>query len=379
MIEITTTGVLFQNPLPATQALQAQFPGLCKLSDQELICVYKRGPAPQAIETDYALTRSTDGGHTWHDEGVIWDRAQDDRPYSYGYGYPFRLENGEILLAGYRWDRSDSDDDLNIYNPATLGAVPCDALVFRSGDNGRTWRAPSVVAPPNEVAMVNVSGRIVALPGGRLMLPLESWKAWDDPGPIKQRSLVAFSDDGGETWGDYVIAAMDVNHRILHWNGMFSRLDNGRLLAMYWGKDTQTEQDITIPATSSENDGRTWSPVYDTGISGQMGCTIGVGGGRVLAIYNRRDAQTPGVWAAISEDGGRTWPSIGHVALWDARGRDLLGDAAGSNRSRSIYDEGTMAFGKPDAIYLDDNRYLAAFWCTSNFVMNLRYAHLAIH
>ena len=76
-----------------------------------------------------------------------------------------------------------------------------------------------------------------------------------------------------------------------------------RRLGLYWRRYTETDKAIPTPATFSEDDGRTWLPVYDTGISGQMGCTIGVGGKRVAAIYNRRDDQRPGVWAVVSEDG----------------------------------------------------------------------------
>ena len=378
MITIEETGVVFQNPLPSVVPLQAQFPGFCRLAEDDIICVYKRGPAMTAIETDYALARSADGGITWKDEGVIWDRGKDDRPYSYGYGYPARLDNGDILLAGYRWDRSNSDADLNIYNPTTLGAVPCDAVLFRSRDKGRTWSSPRVVPVPKDVAMANASGRIVELRDGRLMLPMESWKAWDEPGPVKQRSLVAFSKDGGETWGHFTTVAMDPRCRILHWNGMFSRIGENRILVMYWGKDTRTEHDLTIPAAYSEDEGKTWRPTYDTGLVGQMGCTIDVGNGRAMAIFNRRDEQKPGVWAAISGDGGQTWPGDGHTCLWDAQGRALFGSADQSNRSRSIYDEGTMAFGKPDVIHLGGNRFLAGFWATANFVMHVRFARLTI-
>jgi len=378
MISIHETGVIFRNPLPNIVSVQAQFPGLCRLAEDDIICVYKRGPAQMAIETDYAVARSADGGTTWSDEGIIWDRSQDDRPYSYGYGYPAMLDNGDILLAGYRWDRSDSDADLNIYNPATLGAVHCDTVLFRSRDQGRTWSSPQVVPGPEDVAMANASGRIVKLRDGRLMLPMESWKAWEDPGPVKQRSLVAFSKDGGETWGDFTTVAMDPAYRILHWNGMFSRIGENRILVMYWGKDSKTEQDLAIPATWSEDEGKTWRPAYDTGLVGQMGCTIDVGKGRAMAIFNRRDEQKPGVWAAISTDGGQTWPGDGHTCLWDARGRALFGSDDESNRSRSIYDEGTMAFGKPDVIHLGGNRFLAGFWATANFVMHVRFAHLTI-
>jgi hypothetical protein len=377
MINILDAGVIFANPLPSVQSIQAQFPGLCRLSDREILCVYKRGTAMSALDCVSCRARSLDGGTTWTDEGPLCDRSRDRRTYSYGYAYPTLLDR-QIVVAGYRWDRTDSDDDRNIYNPVTMGAVPCETLLFRSDDGGRRWEPPLVLPRPAGVAMVNASGRIVPLRDGRWLLPLESWKGWDDPAPVKQRSLVMFSGDCGRTWTDPTIVAMDSSHGLLYWNGMFSRIGADRLLAMYWMKDTQTERDLTIRGVISEDEGRTWSEPFETGLEGQMGCTLDVGEGRVLAVFNRRDEERPGVWAAVSRDGGRTWPRDGHAVFWDARGRTQIGDRTAKNRSRSIYDEGTMAFGKPDAINLADGTALVAFWATSNFVSQVRYVRVNI-
>jgi len=100
----------------------------------------------------------------------------------------------------------------------------------------------------------------------------------------------------------------------------------------------------------------------------------------VLAIFNRRDDEKPGIWAAISEkqNSGETWSQQDHALIWDARGRDILGSDDQTNRSRSIYDEGLMAFGKPDVIRMTDGSFLVGYWCTSNFVMHLRYARLIV-
>lgn len=378
MIEIRDTGVIFQNPLPGVQPLQARMPGLCKLSEKEIMCVYMRGSAPLSLDSVYGVARSRDGGKSWYDEGVLWNRKNDHRAYSYGYGYPIRMADGEILFPGYRWDRSNSDSDFNVYNPKTLGAVPLDALLFRSRDGGRTWTAPQIIPPPDGITMANPTGRVLVLKNGDLLLPMETWKAWSDTGPIRQQSLIMFSSDGGKSWNRHVTVAMDPKHRILYWNGMFSRLESGRILVMYWTKDSKTENDLTIQATYSEDEGATWAPLYDTGIIGQMGCTIDVGKGRVLAVYNRRDEEKPGIWMVISKDGGKRWPRAGHTLLWDARGRNILGSTDETNRSRSIYDEGLMAFGKPDVVHIAGNIFFAGFWCTSNFVMHLRYARLVI-
>ena len=305
-------------------------------------------------------------------------QAQDERLYSYGYGYPQLLPGGEIVLAGYRWDRSNSDGDFNIYNPQTLGAVPLETILFRSGDGGRTWSAPQAVPPPSGVPMANPTSRILSLSDGRLMLPIETWKTWDDPAPVRQRSMALFSRDGGRTWPEHVTVAADPSHRLIYWNGCFAALKDGRIYAMYWVKDTTTENDLPIRATCSEDQGQSWMEPIDTALIGQMGCCIDVGGGRVMAIFNRREQESPGIWAAVSPDGGRTWPQQGHALLWDACGRAVIGGAHQENRSRSIYDEGTIAFGKPDVIAAQDGTFLVGFWCTSNFVVHLRWASLSI-
>ena len=376
MIRIIDTGVIYQNPLPGIRSIYANFPGLVRLSDNEILCVYSRASASMALDRRYACTRSQDGGKTWNDEGILWDGRADKRQYSYGYGYPAQLDNGELLVAGYRWDRSDSDADYNIYNPETMGGVPLETVLFRSSDRGHTWSGPQVVALPKEIPMANATGRVVALSNGRLLLPIETWQPWDKKGTDSQQSIALFSSDRGYSWDQHVVVARQEN--ILHWNGMFTSLGDGRVLAMYWIKDAVAEKDLPVRATFSQDQGQTWARPYDTGIIGQMGCSIDIGDGRVLAVYNRRDEQSPGIWAVVSADHGRTWPESGHLLVWDARGRDIYGSTGDDNRSRSIYDEGLMAFGKPDAVELADGTLLIGFWCTSNLVVHIRYARLAV-
>ena len=80
----------------------------------------------------------------------------------------------------------------------------------------------------------------------------------------------------------------------------------------------------------------------------------------------------------MDKEGKDTWPQEDHTLIWDARSRDTFGSDDQTNRSRSIYDEGLMAFGKPDVIRMADGSFLVGFWCTSNFVMHLRYARLSL-
>src|SRR3989304_5875763 len=87
------------------------------------------------------------------------------------------------------------------------------------------------------------------------------------------------------------------------------------------GRDAASQSQNTILATWSEAQGQSWIEPVAAGLVGQMGCCIDVGGGRVMAVFNRRDQESPGIWAAVSQNGGRTWPQQGHARLWDACGR----------------------------------------------------------
>ncbi|MDP7396424.1 MAG: sialidase family protein [Lentisphaeria bacterium] len=374
MPRIKETGIILRNPAPQFKSEQAWMPGLVQLGDKEFLCVFKRAAAIEAVECYFARCRSTDGGKTYVDEGVLWGPEGDDKSYSYGYAYPELIADGTLLLTGYRWDRSGQDR--HIYNPDTLGAVPVDTLIFRSADGGHTWSPPQVVNSPDG-RMGNASGRVVPLKDGRLLLPFETWKPYDDPNPPMQSSLALFSSDSGRTWDEYAVVAHDLEGRLLHWNGMFTRLQDDRLFVMYWTKDYHTGQDLTVHATYSEDEGRTWVEPYDTGIEGQMGSSIDVGGGRVLAVYNRRDVDNPGTYAVISEDGGRTWPPLEeHLVVWDARSRDIMGSR--DQEDKSIYEEGLFAFGKPDAHLLPNGEVYVGYWCTSGFVCQLHWCRLQV-
>jgi hypothetical protein len=371
---VTDKGVIYQNPTPTLKPDQATMPGLVWLSDREFLCVFRRAPASEAIDAFYGICRSTDGGRTYVDQGLLWDPKGDDRAYSYVYAYPTLMPDGALILAGSRWDRSG--EDWQIYNPITLGGLPIQSLIFTSRDGGRTWTPPQVVVSP-QGRMANSSGRIIPLKDGRLLLPVETWKAYDDPNPPMQSSLALFSSDGAKTWKDYAVVAHDPRGCIIYWNGMFTRLRDGRLFVMYWTKDYQSGKDLTIHATWSEDEGRTWTEPYDTGILGQMGSSIDVGAGRVLAAYNRRDMDNPGIYAAVSEDGGRTWPPFGeHTVIWDARGRDIIGNR--DQEHTGLFDEGLFAFGKPDALLLPDGTVYIGYWATSNFVSHLRWCRVQV-
>ena len=108
---------------------------------------------------------------------------------------------------------------------------------------------------------------------------------------------------------------------------------------------------------------------------GQVTHPTDLGDGRLLAVYNLRYGDRPGVMAVLSEDEGRTWNLEGQVAIWDAIGQANIGVAAGA---RELQKHMTIAFGKPVAVRLADGDVLASFWCTQSCVTHIRWCRLRV-
>jgi hypothetical protein len=372
MIKILDEGILYRNPLPQLRVVHACFPVIQELSEQELLCVYRRGTAFESADGVIGKLRSTDGGKSWVEEGVVWDLSKDNKPYSYRSGNLTKLRDGTLLLLSSRWDRSDPDKPL--YNPKTEGYLPAEVVLFRSLDNGRSWLAPQVVPLPEGI-IGNHSGPILELSNGHLLLPFETWKDYDDLNPAEQRAMALFSNDDGKTWGNPTAVADGTIQGIFYWDQHIIALDNGHLFTMFWVHDAKADKDLQIHYAISKDEGCIWTRPKPTGINGQVSCPVEVGHGRLLLIYNLRYAERPGIMAVLSENGGKTWDFAHQVMLWDAQSQTNVGTAS---QARAIADMATFGFGKPDAHKLTNGDILISFWCTQACVTHIRWCRLRV-
>lgn len=296
----------------------------------------------------------------------------DNKPYSYLAGGITTLRDGTLVLLGSRWDRSDPDKPW--YNPKTEGYLPVEIVIFRSTDNGRSWSAPQVVPLPEGI-IGNHAGRIEELSNGHLLLPVETWKDYDDLNPANQRTMALFSNDNGKTWGNPRTIADGVTQGIFYWDQLIIALNHGHLFATFWTHDMKTDKDLPIHYATSKDEGRTWTNPTSTGINGQVSCAVGIGNGRVLLVYNLRYAERPGIMAVLSENGGKTWDLTHQTTVWDAQGRANIGVAS---QERALADMVTFGFGKPDARKLINGDILVSFWCTEACVVHIRWCRLRV-
>ena len=375
-LTIIDAGVLYRNPLPGHQAVIAFGPFILPLSDTELICSFKRGQAMYSRDGMIHLLRSTDGGRTWDHEGPIRDRAKDDRHYQYALGPMTKLRDGSLVLAGCRADRTDPDRFW--MNPATGGSIPKQTFVTRSTDGGRSWSDQIVgfLPEPPEGIEPAVGGPVLEMEDGHWMLLFETWKAYDNSGPMDIETYVLFSKDEGHTWTDWTTIADGRSYDRSFSHGHIIQLSNKRLFTLYWTGNAQFSEFFDLHWNTGDPTGKEWTKPITTGIHGQSSYPAEVGPGRIAFIYSQREkTDQPGVKVIMSKDSGQTWDLDNRVVVWDAYGKEALGVPRTDTYPTS---HDVIAYGAPHLVRLNEKELMASFWCTQSADTHARFCRLRI-
>ena len=373
LIEIVSEGPIFRNPNPGYVHASAFFSSLVQLSESEILCTYNRGAGMYAIDLAFHAARSNDGGASWPEQSVVHERSADDTAYSYHDPMLAGLGDGTLVITAFRVDRSDPERPM--FNEATGGICEFELVLLRSSDRGHTWSRPQQMAVPDNLIVTPSSG-VIELEDGRWFMPCDRWHAFDSSQPYRPRVVGLFSGDQGRTWSDPVVIAETNSQDKGFWHGQVLRMTDGRLFTMFWTAlmkdDIQTQP---LHCCIGSQDGTEWSEPEATDLPGQTNHAVDLGGGRMLDFCCRRDGSQPGFFAAVSGDEGRTWDRENEICVWDASGRDKLGVEAPETYPRS---HDTIAFGAPRAIRLADGDVLVTYWCTEMSVTHVRHGRLRV-
>ncbi len=281
------------------------------------LCSLRTTPNKGAGDGLVLLTWSDDEGKSWCEPKRIFVAPKLDGRRGDFRGIKMTLLEDGHLLAAIKWvDRSDPKRKL--FSDSDGGVQGGRFFLSRSLDNGETWSEPRQL-PPFEFdeSVTGPTAPVLRLANGDLAFPIELSKPQGDDSPSRHFAAMMFSPDEGETWPEHAIIAHDPSHRIFYWDHRPVLLPNGNLLNLFWTFDNQEGVYRNMHASRSADHGRTWSPLWNTGLAGQAGPPLCLHDNRVALVYVDRTA-TPAIKLRISDDDGASWPDDTELTLYDS-------------------------------------------------------------
>lgn len=295
-------------------------PTIVETPNGDLLAAWFSTETERGREVVIAASRLRRGAVDWEDASVFWD--------------PPDRNDGALAL----WN--DGQGTLYHFNGVAVAATwgPMAIAMRTSTDSGATWSKGRMIVPEHHWRR-QVIPSVFQTSEGHIVLPA-------DANPTSQGgSALHISPDGGETW-------IDNGGTIAGIHAGVTQLEDGRLVAFGRGDNI----DKHMPQSYSDDLGKTWtytaSPFPPIGGTQRL-ALLRLREGPLLLISIARETESVavevedsagtrrriyGAFAALSYDGGKTWPRIrviGSDPVTPRTAASLNGKTFELSRSRS--------------------------------------------
>jgi hypothetical protein len=359
------TGMVYRNPKPYLRSVQARHPSLVVFDDGDMLAAFDLGQADEAMDYRTYRARSSDGGRTWQLEGPLL--ANPPGPRTTHSVRISRVADGLVAFGGLH---HRDDPEQGLVNRETLGFVPTDLILTRSGDRGRTWSAPEIIRPPLASPAWETCHHVVALPDGRWLAPTATWRGWNGENPAGEQTIALISDDQGRAWPRVGRIFDGRETGLLHWEVSVVPLRDGRVLALAWVHDPRTGNNHPTPYALSADRGESFGPSGVTGLRGQTCKGLQLRDGRIMCVYRRDDRQ--GLWANLAALDGPGWVNLAETPLWQGAESGMAG------RTNSADELAALRVGYPTPLQLANGDVFVVYWCVENCLGIIRWSRLRI-
>jgi hypothetical protein len=333
------------------------FPSIEKLPSGRWLAAFKAAEIKGDCPFQHAVI-------TWSDdEGVNWQEPFepvrmpdiDGVPGLSRIAYFVSLGGSRVMMVTNWMDASDMS--LPYYNPENESLKDTRIFVSFSENEGESWSVPELMLIPDVHGPVPLTGPPLRLNDGTLICQFEINKYDWDASPWIHRSAMVFSYDGGRTWRDTVLVTEEKN--MYYWDQRPNVLSDGiSLVDFFWTLDGRKEAYINIHARQSNDGGKSWGALYDTGIYGQPGQPIDLGDGRLATISIDRSS-SPVITVRTSRDFGHTYDEGLVVYERDKLERQ---DSRDISMNDAWAEMSAFSVGHPALLKLTDSEMLAYYY-----------------
>jgi len=341
-----------------TDRQSCAFPGIAALPGGRWLCGVRAACAKGDRDQKVLLTYSDDQGKHWSEPYAPFTPPRlDGRKGTFRTCYVTGLKDGTVIAALSWVDLTHPE--LPFFNETTEGLIDTQIFLSRSVDGGLTWFAPVHLPAKPFAVPVPLTGPILKLHNGDLACQFELNKHYEDTTPWHHSSVMLISSDGGRTWPTPSICSSDPANRFFYWDQRPNVLADGTVLDTFWTYDNKEAKYLNIHARQSQDHGRTWSALWDTGIPGQPGQPVSTPDGGITLVYVDRTG-APAIRMRKSLDGGKTWPETTQISLYETGGQT---QTEKKNAMQDAWSEmAKFSVGLPAATALPDGDILVVFY-----------------
>jgi len=239
-----------------------------------------------------------------------------------------------------------------LFDEKTFGVCKTTLRIARSYDNGMTWEKSEAL--DYQTADIMIPSKIFRTKNGIWGFHVEMHNHWEEKyrEPIQARFV--YSVDGAKTFDRAAFIPHDEN--FLAGDARATTDAEGNLCSFFWGFDLVTMTDLAVYRSFSEDGGLHWSYVEPIQLKKQITSPFWLSNDTYLCIYQERFSDHPGLYAALSYDGGMTWDEENAVGIF------VKGNAP---KSGNAFDKGideAYTFGYSTLTKLAHNKALVTFW-----------------
>ncbi|MDO4488190.1 MAG: sialidase family protein [Eubacteriales bacterium] len=263
--------------------------------------------------------------------------------------YVSELSPNELIAV---FDLMEPRGHKTMFDEKTEGMCYCELRITRSHDNGLTWEPSEPLSYKTPDLMV--PSRIYKTKDGIVGFNVEMHNHWEEPyrEPIQARFI--YSTDGGRTFD----RASFVPHEkdFLAGDARTTIDKNGRMCVFFWGYDLRENRDLAIYRSFSEDGGLTFSHVEPINLKKQITSPFYIDDDTYMCIYQERFSEHPGLYAALSYDGGMNWDTENAVPIF------VKGSAPKSLNAFDSGNDQAYTFGYSTLTKISDDEALCTFW-----------------